>query len=160
MIKLKLLVLCVLYCACCYSQQHNCRLLYSMTYPVDTDTDTDNDTISEMESLFSRDTIFFKNIGNEEVFFVNNKVYKNKKVIHKFKNVNYLAEAYHLLIDNINYLYIFPVYNGQAGPYIWNSHNGVAIRFDPDATVKNHIPYADYVEICTLELDKCFTEKK
>lgn len=131
----------------------NCRkqafgkLLYSVTIA---------DSISAKKTVINRDTIFFENNLKRKLYFINDKVYLNKKVLCSVKNTNWYAEISYIQIDGFNYVYIYPIPKGQAGPYIWELKNGIAIKIMDKPIIKNKIPYADSFEICEIGLHSYF----
>lgn len=130
----------------CFAQQDECTVLY----PSD----------SSEKIVINRDTLFFQNNLGRKIYFFNNNVYLNHKIIHKFKNVNWYAEFTFVKIKAIDYIYIYPIYDGQVGPYVWELHNGIAFRIDKMVSVAKDIPYSEPIEICDLQLDKYFSKKR
>lgn len=131
----------------CNAQANECRILYPI--PV-------FDSISNTTTVVHRDTIFLENSLKRKLYFINDKVYLNKKIIHTVKNVNWYAEISYIQIGTFTYVYIYPIYKGQVGPYIWELQNGIAIKIMDKPIVKNKIPYADSFEICEIQLNKYF----
>lgn len=108
----------------------------------------------------NKDTIFFENTAGTKLFLFNDMIYLNKKRLYKFKNVSWYSEVMYLQINSNNYLYIYPIYNEQVGPYIWELKNGIIIKIAETPIVKKKIPYADFSEICQLGLEDYFVAHK
>jgi hypothetical protein len=130
----------------CYGQTGNCELIFAST-------------TSKEDLVINRDTIFFENNSKLKLYLMNDRIYANNKVIYKFKKVGWYAEISYVKIDSLKYIYVFPIHKGESGPYIWSSTNGVAIQVTALLPIKEDIPYSDFFDICTLNIESYFQEE-
>lgn len=133
------LVLILLLFICFYvNSQDSCSVLYSL-----------NCISLDTNKTFSENTFHVSN-KNRHVSFKNNCFYLNGIKILRFKKVNYYAEIRVVLISEVLYLYIYPIYHGEGGPYVWTLGNGVLIQINDNKKLKKwkNLGYLDTYGCC------------
>lgn len=112
-------------------------------------------TFQSREKVIDRDTlkgygpskkIFFKNKPNLKLYFINDQVFLNNRLLYCFKNVQYYESLLVLSANNKEYLYIYPHYYGRVGPYIWYEL-GVLIEIKPIPVIKENMDYFEDYEL-------------
>jgi len=131
-VRIVLVIIATLIYLSCNAQNKDCTIIFSLN----------GDTTINMT-----DSIFFEKSGHKRVYFYNDNIFiNNQKKIH-FAHVNYYSEMTYIKSKKKYFLYIYPIYQGEAGPGIWELHNGVMIALS-SGKVYRKISYFDFIEIC------------
>lgn len=99
-----------------------------------------------MANYYPFDTLFFKNKLKLRLYFIDDKVFMGKQLLHCFKNIIYYESLLFFTVNNNEYLYIYPHYDGYNGPYIWYEL-GVLIEIKPVPIVKKNIDYFEDYQV-------------
>jgi len=130
------------------AQQDTGKILYALT------------TAQNKSEVINKDTIYFNKPEQPSFFFMNDKVFFNGKAIYVFKNTGYYQEMTYIEQKGNQYLYIFPVPKGHAGPGIFEAYAGVLIRVKAVPVIKKNIPYYDFFDIQRTNLARYFLKKQ
>ena len=82
------------------------------------------------------DTFLIKQDTNVTIFLFNDCIVLGKQKIHVFKNVRDYSEITLVKIGDVSFLYIYPVYLSQVGPYTETLRNGIIIKILSNGKVK------------------------
>ncbi|KFF02607.1 hypothetical protein B0A68_05310 [Flavobacterium reichenbachii] len=115
------------------------------------------DGITTMK-YFPLDTLFFKNKLKLKLYFIDDKVFIGKQLLHCFKNILYYESLLFFRTNNNEYLYIYPHYEDYNGPYIWYEL-GILIEIKKSPIVKKDIDYFEDYEVNKILKFKKFTIK-
>ncbi|SHL13568.1 hypothetical protein [Flavobacterium chilense] len=99
-----------------------------------------------MVDYYPFDTLFFKNKLKLRLYFIDDKVFMGKQLLHCFKNILYYESLLFFTLNNKEYLYIYPHYDGYNGPYIWYEL-GLLIEIKPVPIVKKNIDYFEDYQV-------------
>jgi len=106
------------------AQKDSCKILYPAV------------ASKNIHEVINSDTVYFEKSNKRTLFLFNDKIVFNGKTIYSFKKIAWYAEITYAEKRGNNYLYIYPIYKGESGPYIWNLRNGVIIRIKDKPEVK------------------------
>ncbi|NVN94201.1 MAG: hypothetical protein HXX18_02835 [Bacteroidetes bacterium] len=87
-----------------------------------------------------------------DLYICNDGLFLNNKIVHKLKNVQSYDEITFFSINNKYYLYIYPVYLNQIGPYIDTFGNGIliSIKKNNKINVSKRLGYYEVFNICNI----------
>lgn len=98
------------------------------------------------------DTMVIKNDTNVSILLTKDKIILGGQIIQVFQNVRDYPAIILAKVGNVRFLYVYPVYLDQIGPYSETLRNGIIIKITKDGKFKKIKKQFFYEkdEICTL----------
>lgn len=113
----------------------------------------------KLEGYAPKDSIFFRNKYNLKLFFFNDQIFLNDKIIYCLKDVQYYESLVFMSFDNKDFIFIYPHHYGRTGPYIWYGL-GTLIEIKKNPIIKENLDYFEDSELNQVFKFKNFKKKK
>ncbi|RYX99802.1 hypothetical protein EON78_02630 [bacterium] len=106
-------------------------------------------SVNDQSVIDFSDTVLINKSKTINLFLLNDQLFLDNKVIFTFKDAENYEEILFVNLGQQYYVYIYPRYKGQIGPYTDTFKNGVLIDVSStDIKIFQHLEYFEKVDVC------------